>query len=106
MNKTQAVDSIVAKLQVQVDKMDKHMKLSEKEHMAKVAEAMKKDEAKAKRSNGTKAEVEKKVQRVQSREKRVMKKLEREFQKWHALALNDSKGLHDAIGAIKKGDLT
>merc|ERR1719313_1075928 len=67
---------------------------------------MKKDEDKAKHSNGTKVEVEKKVQRVQMRQKRVMKKLEREFQKWHALALNDSKGLHDAIGAIKKGDLT
>lgn len=109
LNKKQAVDGIIAKLQVQVDKMDKHMKLSEKdhkEHMAKVAEAMKKDEDKARKSNGTKAEVDKKVQRIHTREQRVQKKLEREYQKWHALAAKDSKSLHEAIAAIGKGDLS
>jgi len=109
LKKQSAVDGIVAKLQVQVDKMDKHLKLSEKnhkEHMAKVAEAVKKDEDKARKSNGTKAEVEKKVQRIHNREQRVQKKLEREYLKWHALAEKDSKSLHEAIGAIKKGDIS
>jgi hypothetical protein len=109
LSKQQAVDGIVAKLQSQVDKMDKHMKMSEvehKQHMAKVLEAMKKEEAKAKGSNGTKAEVEKKVKRVQAREKRITKKLDRDFQKWHALTVSDSKSLHEAISAIKKGDLS
>jgi len=108
-NKQQAVDAIVAKLQAQVDKMDKHMKLSEKEHkehMARVEEAMKKDEAKVKSSNATKAEIEKKLKRVQARQSRMKKKLDREYQKWHALALNDDKSLHEAITAIKKGDLS
>merc|ERR1719420_1484965 len=106
LNKQQAVDGIVANLQKQLDKMEKHMHLSEKEHkehMAKVTEAMKKDEDKARKANGTKAEIEKKVQRVHNREQRVQKKLERDYQKWHALSLKDSKSLHEAIAAIKKG---
>merc|ERR1719420_1659400 len=67
---------------------------------------MKKDEDKSRKSNGTKTEVEKKVQRIHNREQRVQKKLEREYQKWHALAAKDSKSLHEAIEAIKKGDLS
>merc|ERR1719265_3113020 len=72
LTKGQAVDGIVAKLQSSVDKMDQHMKLAEKEHkegMARVKELVKKDEAKARSSNGTKAEIEKKLHRIQSGEK-------------------------------------
>merc|ERR1719473_700867 len=50
LSKGQAVDKIVAKLQSSVDKMDKHMKLAEKEHkegMARVKELVKNDESKA-----------------------------------------------------------
>lgn len=109
LKKQSAVDGIVAKLEDQVGKMDKHLKLSEKdhkEHMAKVAEAMKKDEDKARKSNGTKTEVEQRVKHVHNRELRIQKKLEREYQKWHALASKDSKSLHEAIAAIKKGDIS
>jgi hypothetical protein len=109
LNKEKAVDGIVAKLQSQVDKMDKHMKASEEEHkkhMARVAEAMKKDEDKIKKSNATKAEVEKKLKRIQARQSRMKKKLDRDYQKWHALAVKDAKSLHEAIAAIKKGDIS
>merc|ERR1719456_1970259 len=67
---------------------------------------MKKDEDKARKSNGTKVEIDKKVQHVHNREQRVQKRLERDYQKWHALALKDSKSLHEAIAAIKKGDVS
>lgn len=109
LGKGQAVEAIVAKLQSSVDKMDKRMKLAEKEHkegMARVTEEMKKDEAKVRSSNGTKAEIEAKVHRIQSGSKRMMKRAEHEYQKMHALSAKDAKSLHEAISAIKKGDMS
>merc|ERR1719333_1094592 len=67
---------------------------------------MKKDEDKARKSNGTKAEIEKKVKRIHAMEQRAQKRLDRDYQKWHALAVKDSKSLHEAISAIKKGDIS
>merc|ERR1719146_635948 len=36
----------------------------------------------------------------------MLKKAEREYQKMHALSANDAKSLHEAISAIKKGDMS
>eukprot|EP00746_Dinoflagellata_sp_MGD_P164388 gnl/MRDRNA2_/MRDRNA2_92985_c0_seq1.p1 gnl/MRDRNA2_/MRDRNA2_92985_c0~~gnl/MRDRNA2_/MRDRNA2_92985_c0_seq1.p1 ORF type:complete len:389 (+),score=133.13 gnl/MRDRNA2_/MRDRNA2_92985_c0_seq1:100-1266(+) len=109
LNKGKAVDGIVAKLQSSVDKMEQRMKLEEKEHkagIARVKELVKKDEDKARKSNGTKAEIEAKLHRIQSGEKRMLKKAEHEYQKQHALSASDAKSLHEAISAIKKGDMS